>query len=174
VSGACEIYYTDGWGLFWQLDPWNTLQLSHNSILDQKPVISPFMRDTVWVAWESYNENKWNIMGAAIHIQVGDVEEKNNAILSSSDLLQNYPNPFNNSTNIQYILQRNDMVTIKIYNQIGQLVKTVLDQKNQTKGFYYVRWDGKNEMGINSPTGIYFCNIITNHYLSTKKMILIR
>ena len=132
------------------------------------------MRDTVWVAWESYNENKWNIMGAAIHVQVGDVEEKNNAFLSSSVLLQNYPNPFNNSTNIQYMLQKHDMVTINIYNQIGQLVKTILDQKNQNKGYYQVSWDGINEMGINSPTGIYFCKIITNHYLSTKKMILIR
>ncbi|MBL7095070.1 T9SS type A sorting domain-containing protein, partial [candidate division KSB1 bacterium] len=159
MSGAYEIYFVNGWDLAWQLDPWNSLQLSSDSYLNRAPVISPFMSDTVWVAWESYRENNWNIMGAAIYNPVGAVKEKIAGNLSSSVLLQNYPNPFNSSTNIQYLLQRNDFVTIKIYNQIGQQIKILLDQKYESKGIHNVNWDGKDELGVNSPSGIYFYQI---------------
>ncbi len=174
VSGAYEIYYIDGGELSWQLAPWFTLQLTHDSFLNQAPVISPVLRDTAWVAWESYHDNKWNVMGAAIYIQVGEVEAKKESKLSSTILFQNYPNPFNSSSNIRYILQRNDFVSIKIYNQVGQQVKIILDNKHETKGIHSVSWDGKDEFGVNSPSGIYFCRIKTTHYIRTKKMILIR
>ena len=173
-KGAYDIYYNDGDDLSWQLDPWSTLQLSHDSFFNQSPVISPAMRDSVWVAWESYRENHWNIMGAAIHVPIGAVEEKMDNTIFSSVMLQNYPNPFNNSTNIQYILQRNDIVTIEIYNQIGQQIKILLDQKYESKGIHNVNWDGKDELGVNSPSGIYFYQIKIADFSSTKKLSLIR
>jgi hypothetical protein len=72
-------------------------------------------------------------------------------------LLSNYPNPFKGSTTVDYQLPVNGKVTISVYNQIGQLVKTLVDG-NQNAGDYSIRMDANNLM-----PGIYIAKLrLTN------------
>ncbi len=84
------------------------------------------------------------------------------------ELKQNYPNPFNPKTNIVFTIPENDFVTLKIYNLLGQEIKTLIDQKLDA-GFYSVEFDGKD-----LPSGIYLYSIQTTKINQTKKMVLIK
>ena len=86
----------------------------------------------------------------------------------------NYPNPFNSSTVIMYSLDRPAKVTAKIYNTIGQLVRTMMD-KTASPGTKIVQWNGENSLGRDVPSGVYFCQLSLNkRVLGTKKLLLVR
>jgi hypothetical protein len=83
-------------------------------------------------------------------------------------LLQNYPNPFNPSTIISYSVPQGEFITIKIYNLIGQEIKTLVN-KYQNAGSYNVTFNANN-----LPTGIYFYQMQAGSFKSVKKMVLIK
>jgi len=87
-------------------------------------------------------------------------------------LKQNYPNPFNSGTMINFDLPQREHVVIKVYNFLGQLVTTILDDM-QDAGDAQLRQPIMFD-GSNVPSGVYFYRIITPSFSSTKKMILIR
>ncbi len=90
----------------------------------------------------------------------------------SYSLAQNYPNPFNPSTVINFDLPEKANVTLKVYNAIGQLVSTLINE-SMLEGSYKVTFDGKN-----LPSGIYFYEMNAvggkTNYSSVKKMLLIK
>ncbi|MFC1732970.1 T9SS type A sorting domain-containing protein, partial [candidate division KSB1 bacterium] len=86
---------------------------------------------------------------------------------------QNYPNPFNNETIIRYGLPDNDRVSLVIYNIHGQQVRRLVDE-DQIANHYQVRWDGMNDAGYMSASGVYFFTLRTSKYSSTKKILLIK
>jgi len=93
-----------------------------------------------------------------------------------SALLQNYPNPFNPETWIPYQLTEADDVKIHIYDVSGRLVR-ILDLGYKDAGYYQdkasaVYWDGKNEAGEKSASGVYFYSIKAGNYTATRKMLL--
>jgi hypothetical protein len=88
-------------------------------------------------------------------------------------LQQNYPNPFNPTTTIKYALKENADVTLNIYNVLGQLVKTLVNEK-QTAGFKTVKWDGTNRYGAKVASGIYIYRIEAKNFVQSKKMILMK
>ncbi|RJP61980.1 MAG: T9SS C-terminal target domain-containing protein [Ignavibacteriales bacterium] len=85
-----------------------------------------------------------------------------------SELFQNFPNPFNPVTNINYLVENNSHVTLNIYDVLGREVETLVD-KRLTPGRYTVQFDGSN-----LPGGLYFCNLKTDDYISTKKIIFLK
>ena len=88
-------------------------------------------------------------------------------------LEQNYPNPFNPETKITYQIPKISRVTIKIYNILGQEVRTLVD-KEQNMGEYKVIWDGKNNSGNPVSSGIYIYQLRTKDFINSKRMILLR
>ncbi len=86
---------------------------------------------------------------------------------------QNYPNPFNPTTEIRYALPQQSDVRVTIYNAIGQKVRGLVSQK-QDAGFYSVTWDGKNDAGQATASGIYLYRITAGQYSTVKKMILMK
>ena len=88
-------------------------------------------------------------------------------------LSQNYPNPFNPETKIGYKLPKACEVTINIYNMKGQLVQSLIDQK-QFAGNYSVRWNGKDYCGRTVTGGIYLGKIQAGTYNKTIRMILLK
>jgi endoglucanase len=82
-------------------------------------------------------------------------------------LFQNYPNPFNPSTTIQYQLPRNVHVTLQIYNVLGQVVETLVDERKDA-GIYQVRWTA------NVSGGVYFCLLQTGDFVQTTKLLLMK
>lgn len=86
---------------------------------------------------------------------------------------QNYPNPFNPSTTIRYEVPAESRVTIKIYNLLGQEIKTLV---NATKGIgrYEVIWDGKNDSGREVASGLYLYRLETGKISKTRKMLFVK
>ncbi len=71
---------------------------------------------------------------------------------------QNYPNPFNIQTTIPYAVPVESWVKIEIYNMLGQLVRTLIDEKRK-QGYYSAIWDGADNRGDLAASGTYFCLI---------------
>ncbi len=88
-------------------------------------------------------------------------------------LYPNYPNPFNSSTTLRYELRRPSKVRLKIFNVLGQKVRTLLNE-HQAAGLHAVRWDGKNDHGAGVGSGVYIVRIDTPQGSAVNKMILIK
>ncbi|MBK7255858.1 MAG: T9SS type A sorting domain-containing protein [Ignavibacteria bacterium] len=78
------------------------------------------------------------------------------------ELKQNYPNPFNPSTNIEYNLFKPGVVSLIIYDNNGKVVTKLVNNIYQNYGKYILDWNGKNDIGTDVSSGIYFCRIIVN------------
>lgn len=88
-------------------------------------------------------------------------------------LSQNHPNPFNPSTLIEYALPQDAEVNLVIYNILGQKVK-ILVNEFQTAGFRSVEWDGTDDRGSITATGIYFFKLKAGDFTETKKMVMLK
>ena len=86
----------------------------------------------------------------------------------SGELLQNYPNPFNPSTTITYKIARVGLVSLSVYNILGQEVATLFNEE-MGPGTYTVVFSG-NELA----SGTYFCRLWTSGYESTKRLVLLK
>jgi uncharacterized repeat protein (TIGR02543 family) len=99
---------------------------------------------------------------------------------ATAKLYQNYPNPFNPSTMIQFDLPNAAIVTLKIFNVLGQEMATLLDRQEMTEGgqqiqfsatdfasgvyFYRIQAEGLSDESGNTPTT----------FTSVRKMILVK
>jgi hypothetical protein len=83
-------------------------------------------------------------------------------------LKQNYPNPFNPTTNIEFALPQASTVTLKIYNNIGQLVETPVSER-LSAGRFQVTWDAGEYS-----SGIYFYQLQSGNYIEIRKMIFMK
>ena len=88
-------------------------------------------------------------------------------------LSQNYPNPFNPTTTIKYALKENVQVTLKVYNMLGQEVRTLVNGW-QEAGYKQVVWDGLNNNGSPVASGIYIYQIQAGSFMQARKMILMK
>ncbi|MHA2173122.1 MAG: T9SS type A sorting domain-containing protein, partial [Candidatus Kariarchaeaceae archaeon] len=88
-------------------------------------------------------------------------------------LSQNYPNPFNPETKIKYQLPKESQVLLNIYNLLGQLVVTLVDEK-QTAGNKSVIWDGRNRYSNQVSTGLYIYVLKAGDFINSKRMVLLR
>ncbi len=83
-------------------------------------------------------------------------------------LYQNYPNPFNPVTKISYKLNTEGFVSLKVYNLVGQVVATLVNETKEA-GVYSVTFDGSQ-----LTTGIYLYKLQVNGFTSVKRMTLIK
>lgn len=100
---------------------------------------------------------------------ISDVDENSNGnIPTTYELNQNYPNPFNPTTTISYSIPREGNVTLKIYNMLGQEVKSLVNEIKNV-GNYRVSFDASS-----LSSGVYFYRIQSGEFMMTKKMVLIK
>ena len=99
-------------------------------------------------------------------------------IPTETELLHNYPNPFNPETWIPYRLAEDAFVTLTIYNQTGQVVRTLevghqiaSAYENRSKAVY---WDGRNGLGEQVASGVYFYHLSAGDYSATRKMLILK
>ena len=81
---------------------------------------------------------------------------------------QNYPNPFNPSTKIEYTLQSASNITLKVYNVLGQVVATLVSEK-QESGAHSATFDASK-----FTSGVYFYQIKAGNNTATRKMMLVK
>ena len=122
-------------------------------------------------------EDGWKLFEAAIEwAQQGtrlSVEDETIDVPVIYQLYQNYPNPFNPTTHILYFLKNEVAVSIKVYNMIGQLAATLVDQR-QPYGIHNVQWNGRDDQGDTVGNGIYLYKMQVGDYTQTRKMVLMR
>jgi uncharacterized membrane-anchored protein len=88
-------------------------------------------------------------------------------------IAQSYPNPFNPETHIYYALNTPENVRVQIFNVAGQLIRT-FDMGYQPVGSYSVRWDGRNESGDQTASGVYLYRIQAGTHAVTNRMVLLK
>jgi len=100
--------------------------------------------------------------------EVTGIKQTNNGIPAKFMLNQNYPNPFNPTTNIKYSITKSGLVTLKIYNILGQEVATLVNQ-DQRPGNYVVDFNASN-----LASGVYMYRLESGNNAITKKMVLLK
>lgn len=103
-----------------------------------------------------------------LKIQEALVGVENETIPTQFELSQNYPNPFNPSTIIKYSLPKEEKVTLKVYNNVGELVATLVNEV-QPVGVHQVTFNASR-----LASGVYFYKIEAGAFNQTKKLILMK
>ncbi|MFZ5518430.1 MAG: C25 family cysteine peptidase [Candidatus Zhuqueibacterota bacterium] len=101
------------------------------------------------------------------------IPERASILPVTIELEQNYPNPFNPVTEIQYGIHRAGQVEIRIFNVLGQQVRTLVDTY-QRPGYYKTRWDGKDGAGDYAASGIYLIVLKNDQNILTRKMLMLK
>lgn len=128
-------------------------------------------REGILTLAQANQDQSWNDPARWVHTWVGEgivgVDEDDLAI-NSYKLSQNYPNPFNPSTLISYSLANKGMVTLKIYNLLGQEVLTLVNT-NKNAGQHQVKFDASN-----LSSGLYIYKLQSGSFVDSKKMMLLK
>ena len=99
-------------------------------------------------------------------------------IPAETELLRNYPNPFNPETWIPYRLAEDVNVSLTIYDVNGELVRAI-DVGHQIAAVYESRakaiyWDGRNRLGEQVASGVYFYSLSAGDFSATRKMVILK
>ncbi len=104
--------------------------------------------------------------------QAAPAEETNSAqAIRHYELFANYPNPFNPTTTITYQMPQAGRVSLKIYNMLGQVVRTLVDAE-VAAGLHAVTWDGRDGKGDQVASGVYLYQLRVGETIMTRKMLL--
>lgn len=90
-----------------------------------------------------------------------------------TELKQVYPNPFNPSANISYVLAEASDVSISVYNNRGQQVRS-FDLANVSAGSWNLTWDGKDQNGSGLSSGVYYIRMQAGQDSFFKKAVLMK
>ena len=92
---------------------------------------------------------------------------------SRLSLDQNHPNPFNPMTEIRFTVHRAGSGSLRVFNVKGEMVRTLIQGRLDT-GSRTVTWDGQDDAGRQSPTGVYFYRLEINGEVDVRKMMLVK
>jgi hypothetical protein len=121
-----------------------------------------------------YNVALTEVEVAALYEQsLTAVENQSTFIPANFALSQNYPNPFNPQTRIDYQVPQAANVNIAVYNIMGQLVTTLVDEV-KNPGHYSVSWNIAGQNGLRVSSGVYIARMVSNNYSATRKLILLK
>ena len=113
------------------------------------------------------------------------LDENNEPIASGNEFLDikpvpkefalhdNYPNPFNPVTTINYDLPKEGNVRLIIYDIMGREI-AVLNNGFMPAGYHSVKWNARNQFGVEVSAGVYFYQIQAGQFSKTQKMILLK
>ena len=139
------------------LDEFNKQYVTHDSEIE-------FLTESINVLQEVYEEEK--LINSEKDIP-GDEDLVSN-VVDNFTLESAYPNPFNATTVIQYQLPKATYVKIHVYNINGQLVQTLVNER-QTAGRYSVKWNSER-----FASGVYLYQIRAGNFQQVRKMLLVK
>lgn len=119
------------------------------------------------------SNSDWSESFSFITEEPSDVKLLSRVLPEKYHLEQNYPNPFNSATEIRFQIPLEDHVILKIFNSLGEEIRTLADEKFHN-GIHSMSWDGKDADDNPLPSGIYLYRLHAGSYSQTKKMILLR
>jgi len=134
--------------------------------------------ETYYYWLEFYDTNMTSQFYGPISVLVNEKEEDpvSPEALLKTKLIGSYPNPFNPGTYIAFSLDETARVTISIYNNLGQFIRTLTANREFEAGRQHsVYFDGKNHQGKDITSGIYFYILKTDTgYREARKMLLLK
>lgn len=101
------------------------------------------------------------------------IQQLESELPSSFAIYQNYPNPFNPTTHIAFDIAQSGHIKIKVYNILGQEVKTLVSRYYET-GRYNIEWDGRDDRGQTLSSGVYIYRFEAGKISKVKKMLLVK
>jgi len=151
-----------------------TVQINgYHAVYDYVPVVDDMIEFITGNIQYSFDKYEFIVRGnddiGNVSVQIND--DVNLPVAYS--LNQNYPNPFNPTTTIQYGIVKEGLVTLTIYNILGQEVKTLVSTK-QNVGVYKVNWNGLDNHNRMVSNGIYIYRIGSNDFVKSKKMVFLK
>ena len=161
------------------LNAWNSSQSGNSSLFRHRSLdlLNTFdWGDTILVRFRLFADagvHGWGWAVDNLSIQVGSPTGVNDAPGRRFVLDQNYPNPFNPSTSIRYVLPRSGKVSLRIYDQRGRLVRTLVDGAEEA-GEWTVVWDGRSEDGMRVSSGVYLYQLKAGELVEHRKMTLVK
>ncbi|MEO8169129.1 MAG: S8 family serine peptidase, partial [bacterium] len=176
TANPTEYAYAQGTSLSCPLAAGVAALLIHANPTASAVEIMNAMRQTASRASSPDREYGWGVINAMDAVNLVSGGQR---IPTAYKLLQNYPNPFNPSTNIVFDLPKSSFVSLKIYNLLGQEVKT-LATNQQFIGHPSIIWHGDTNSGSTIATGVYFARLSarsvdgTSNYASTIKLVFLR
>lgn len=133
------------------------------------------VRDTVRFVWVNGTSRN-----ALLQAAKGFKTDEKTEITFTSDkiplhtaLWANYPNPFNPETTIKYDVDKEGFVSLKIYNLLGQEVRTLFEGRKGA-GRHTIQWNGRDAGNRPVSSGIYIYRLQTDRFSSSRKMILLK
>jgi ligand-binding sensor domain-containing protein len=120
--------------------------------------------DSLGVLWIGYD----GIGVARLNPSYTSVEDES-PVQYNIKIIGNYPNPFNSSTEIKYYLPERGNAELMVYDLMGRKVISLISGYIEA-GYHNVKWDGKDEGGLNTASGIYIIRLQQNGYSTNKKV----
>lgn len=118
--------------------------------------------------FSAYDDGGTRIDTFSNEINVSSLKQENHIQPAEYTLKQNYPNPFNPETTIEFSAPKNEYVTLKIFNTVGEEITTLVASQ-LTPGHYRYSWNGAGYA-----SGVYYYRLKAGNFSQIKKMILLR
>ena len=115
-----------------------------------------------------------SIIAANILSKAMNIEQRNGLLPETFELSQNFPNPFNPSTDIQFTVGKDALISLNIFDIQGRLVSSLVDNSFYSSGSYKITWDGNNQHGTQVPSGMYMYKLVSEHQTVSRKMVLMK
>jgi len=117
---------------------------------------------------QTWNGANWDISWKYTYTYIiAGVEQLTDGIKAYS-LSNNYPNPFNPSTTIKFQIPELSIVTLKVYDVLGNEI-AILVNEEKPAGNYEIQFDATA-----FPSGVYFYKLQAGSFVETKKMVLMK
>jgi len=150
----------------------------YNNLLDTSFTYLPKLpQENQWYYWKILAFNSVGFTASNLgSFQILKTGVKGNDLLAIPNdfaLLQNYPNPFNPETWLVYQLPEKSLITLEIFNSLGQRV-AVLEDGFKEAGTHKIKWDVLNTSGQRLPSGIYICRMKAGDRYFYIKMALLQ
>ncbi len=175
-----QIYDNIG-GLFNDVYTFPGMDIDNDGLRDLVAVYKGSGVDTLNGA--SFSENgyhifmfEWGDSSQALDIVSSVPQIKPFTIITPEDyrLDQNYPNPFNPATSISFSLPLEKTISLKIYNSIGQEVKTLINNRMYQAGSHNIIWNATDKYGNRVASGVYIYKLTFGNFSKSKPMTLLQ
>jgi hypothetical protein len=116
----------------------------------------------------------WSNNGDRIEVtQLSAAGSTHEVLPSGYSLEQNYPNPFNPNTVIKFGMPVSGHARIEVFSVLGTSVTVIFDGLAPA-GEHEVVWDGRDDAGMPTASGVYFYRLTADNYTETRKMMLLK
>jgi len=113
------------------------------------------------------------LLTPSIPSAINDGTSNTGALPEEIILSQNYPNPFNGFTRINYSIPSSSPVKLYIYDINGVLIRKLTDEVLGA-GEYSVIWNGQNDFGVHTGSGMYIYQILVGNVVKAKRLIYLK